>query len=173
MAAIILNGTSSSGKTSIAKAIQILATEPFIHLSVDSFLEMFHWDTLSNKQLQDDCMKAAVLGFHRTLPVMLAGKFPGIIDHVIYGNPMYEDLTANLRAHFTLLVGVHCPLEILRDRESSRGNRSIGIAESQFQIVHHDRKYDVEVDTSVLSPEACASKILSAYYQKKSDQNAG
>ena len=37
---IFLNGISSSGKTSIAKAIQYLAQIPFLHIGVDTLIEM-------------------------------------------------------------------------------------------------------------------------------------
>ena len=37
---ILLNGVGSAGKTSAAKAIQALACEPMLHVSMDGFLEM-------------------------------------------------------------------------------------------------------------------------------------
>ena len=37
---IFLNGTSSSGKSSIAKALQNLLETPFLHVSADDFLSM-------------------------------------------------------------------------------------------------------------------------------------
>ena len=37
---IFLNGTSSSGKTSIAKALQQILDEPYLHCSADGFFSM-------------------------------------------------------------------------------------------------------------------------------------
>jgi chloramphenicol 3-O phosphotransferase len=37
---VILNGASSAGKTSIAKALQSVSAYPFLRLSVDDFLNM-------------------------------------------------------------------------------------------------------------------------------------
>jgi len=37
---IVLNGCSSVGKSSTAKALQAITREPFLHLQGDSFLEM-------------------------------------------------------------------------------------------------------------------------------------
>ena len=36
---ILLNGTSSSGKTSIAKVLQEIMDAPFLHTGIDHFLE--------------------------------------------------------------------------------------------------------------------------------------
>ncbi len=36
---IFLNGTSSAGKTSIARAFQAQASKPYMHLAVDMFFQ--------------------------------------------------------------------------------------------------------------------------------------
>ena len=60
MDAILLNGTSSSGKTTIARAIQKLAFVPFLHASVDAFTGMFDWDVVAGGQLSVECDRAGV-----------------------------------------------------------------------------------------------------------------
>jgi chloramphenicol 3-O phosphotransferase len=37
---IILNGVGSVGKSSIAKALQTITTEPLLHVAIDAFIEM-------------------------------------------------------------------------------------------------------------------------------------
>ncbi|HEV2506202.1 MAG TPA: hypothetical protein VGV39_24215 [Mesorhizobium sp.] len=37
---VLLNGVGSAGKTSIAKALQTLTRTPFLHVQMDTFLEM-------------------------------------------------------------------------------------------------------------------------------------
>ena len=37
---IFLNGTSSSGKSSLARELQRRLPEPFLHLQLDAFIEM-------------------------------------------------------------------------------------------------------------------------------------
>lgn len=37
---VLLNGTSSAGKSTLAKALQDVAREPFLHVEMDSFLSM-------------------------------------------------------------------------------------------------------------------------------------
>jgi len=40
VASLILNGVESVGKTSTARALQAIAVRPFMHVSMDSFLDM-------------------------------------------------------------------------------------------------------------------------------------
>lgn len=37
---VLLNGVGSAGKSSIAKVLQAITTEPFLHVAMDTFLEM-------------------------------------------------------------------------------------------------------------------------------------
>jgi len=55
---------------------------------------------------------------------------------------------------------VRCPLSVLEQREKSRKDRTLGQARAQFELVHAHGMYDVEVDTSLLSPTQCAQKII-------------
>ena len=163
MAAILLNGASSSGKTSIARAIRKMAAVPFLHASVDTFTELFDWDVIAGDALWQECDRAGVAIFHRSLPALLSTRFPVVIDHVLEEREWYEEYQEALRGHRVLSVGVHCPLEILRKREKARGDRGIGLAERQYARVHRHGGYDLEVDTSILSPYECAQTILAAF----------
>ena len=72
----------------------------------------------------------------------------------------FEECFRSLEHREILFVGVHCPLAILEERERKRGDRKIGLAKTQFEVVHLGKDYDLEFDTSVMSPEQCAKKIL-------------
>ncbi|MES0110599.1 hypothetical protein NKK46_13045 [Mesorhizobium sp. M0013] len=37
---VLLNGVGSAGKSSIARALQTIATEPFLHVQMDAFIDM-------------------------------------------------------------------------------------------------------------------------------------
>jgi len=127
---------------------------------------MFRWDAISDDTLRRECHRAGISNFHKVIPALLSSRFPGVIDHVFERNEWYSECLSALHGHHYLIVGVHCPLEILRSRESARGDRRIGLAEIQYSMVHKDREYDLEVDTSIQSSEDCASEILAAYHQK-------
>ncbi len=167
MAAIWLNGTSSSGKTSIAQAIQKAASVPFLHASLDTFTDLFAWRGIADSELQDECYYAGIDIFHQALPALLSSRYPVIIDHVLADEQWYPRCCAALAGHKVLFVGVHCPLAILREREQARGDRGVGLAEWQYTRVHRygasNLKYDMEVDTSTASPQECARRILQAF----------
>ena len=81
MKAILLSGTSSSGKTSIARAIQNLAPVPFLHASVDAFTDMFDWDVIAGEALSEECDRAGVSLFHRALPALLSSRYSRVHRH--------------------------------------------------------------------------------------------
>jgi chloramphenicol 3-O phosphotransferase len=166
MPAIILNGTSSAGKTSIAKAIQKLSPEPFIRIALDDFTEMFRWDAIENAETRRACHRHSIASLHQSMRVILSGQFPGVIDHVFEQDSWYDECLAALAEHRVLVVGVRCPLEVVQHREVTRGDRRIGLAAYQLPIVHENRRYDLEVDTSTRSSEDCATEILAAYRAK-------
>jgi len=163
---ILLNGTSSAGKTSIAKALQQIMEAPYLHVPVDSFEDMmpererlggvgaFLWQSVFNRVLS---------GFHHSVAALAAAGSNLIVDHVLVQGVEPENwLTEclDLLAPFTVyFIGVHCPLEELRRRELARGDRGEGQAERQLSQVHRHGVYDLELDTSVLSAEQCALKI--------------
>ena len=166
MPAIILNGTSSSGKTSIVKAIQKVSALPFLHASVDAFTDMFDLDAITEDEVWWECHNTGVSLFHRALPMLLSTRFPVVIDHVFVESAWHQECHEQLQGHRVLSVGVHCPLEILRVREKQRGDRAVGLSERQFPQVHVHGPYDLEVDTSMASPEECAKRILTAFNVK-------
>lgn len=163
---ILLNGTSSAGKTTIAKALQQIMEAPYLHVPVDSFAAMapgpdklgepgsLLWQSVFNRLLS---------GFHHSLAALAAAGSNLIVDHVlVQGVEPQNWLTEclDLLEPFTVyFIGVHCPLEELRRREQARGDRGEGLAEYQLGRVHRHGVYDLEVDTSVLSAEQCALSI--------------
>jgi chloramphenicol 3-O-phosphotransferase len=79
--AIVLNGASSAGKGTIARAIQELAGRPVLHVSLDMFTDMFHWPAVSENE-KAACHAVGVANLHAALPLLASGEFPLIVDHV-------------------------------------------------------------------------------------------
>ena len=103
-----------------------------------------------------------VEGFHRAAAALAGSGNNLIIDHVLQEDEWLDQCLQCLAEYSVLFVGVKCPLAVLLEREKQRSDREPGTAEYQFSKVHSDRIYDVEVDTSVLSPEQCADEIMRA-----------
>jgi chloramphenicol 3-O phosphotransferase len=158
--AIVLNGASSSGKTSIARAIQRLSTTPVLHASLDTFTDMFHWPAIGEPKVRGECHRFGVANFHAALPILGSGRFPIVVDHVFEQHVWFEDCRDALKAMRTYFIGVRCPVSVLEERERARGDRKPGMARSQVDRVHERKPYSLEVDTSLQSPEDCATEIL-------------
>jgi len=83
-----------------------------------------------------------------------------IVDHVLLEPDWLPDLGARVAADL-FVVGVRCPLEVVVERERDRKDRTIGQAAAMHDVIHRGG-YDVEVDTSVLSPTEAAWVIALA-----------
>lgn len=85
-----------------------------------------------------------------------------ILDEVFLGGGGSQERTRQyLEGLEVLWVGVRCAPDIAAGREISRGDRVIGMAESQAEIVHKGVVYDFEVDTSHTESIRCARAIAS------------
>ena len=124
--------------------------------------DMFDWNIVPDK-LWEECDGAGVAIFHRALPALLSSRFPVVIDHVLVEAKWHQECCEALQGHKVLWVGIHCSLDILRSRERARGDRGVGLAERQYAQVHRHRAYDIDLDTSSVSPEECAQRILAAF----------
>lgn len=172
---VLLNGVGSAGKGSIAKALQTITTEAFLHVEMDAFLQMLpessfgHPDGLSFESVQEDGKPSVVIregpvaerafrGMRYAVAAMAAQGNNLIVDDVLLGGAgaEYADL---LSAFEVFMVGVVAPLDVLEARKHGRGDRLIGLARWQFDRVHEGMTYDLIVDTSGATPMDCASKI--------------
>ncbi len=171
---VLLNGVGSVGKSSIARALQAIASRPFLHVQMDAFIEMLpktyldHPDGLTFRTIEQDGKPAVVIGsgevtvrafrgMRRAIAAMAAEGNDLIVDDVLVGG---ADDYERLLAGFTFYkVGVFAPLDVLEERERRRGDRMIGLARRQFDRVHKGIRYDLEVDASIATPEACAAQI--------------
>jgi chloramphenicol 3-O phosphotransferase len=68
----------------------------------------------------------------------------------------YSALLAGCAFH---VVGLHAPLAVLEARERQRGDRQAGLARWQYDRVHRNKRYDLELDTSTAAPMECAEAI--------------
>ena len=180
---LVLNGTSCSGKSSIAAALQELWPRPLQVTGLDTFLASqskrffaidgrvaagFSWVpvTVDGQPAFEVVPGPLGLGMIKASHAYWAACAGAALDQVIDDVWLVPDQPAGLQdalfAANTLWVGVHCPLAIAEQRERERGNRIVGTVRGQHALVHTFRKYDVDVDTSVATPQECAQAILAA-----------
>lgn len=157
---ILLNGTSSAGKTTLTRALQRRAGRPWLHASLDTFTDMFLWEAITGTEERRACHTAGVDHFHRALALFAASPFGIVVDHLLLTPAWHEATCAALAGRRVHFIGVHCPPEILLKREAARPDRHPGLALGQVERVHAGKIYDLEVDTSLASPEVCADRVL-------------
>ncbi|MER8825937.1 chloramphenicol phosphotransferase [Mesorhizobium sp. M0938] len=176
---VLLNGVGSAGKSSIAKALQTMTTEPFLHVQMDAFVEMLpealqnHADGFSYETVEEDGKPQVVIktgpvgeqtlrGMRHAIAAMAAQGNNLIVDDVLCNGkmPEYLELLSKFALH---LVGVFAPLDVLEAREIQRADRLPGLARWQYDRVHKNIGYDLEIDTSMLTPLECARRIKATF----------
>jgi chloramphenicol 3-O phosphotransferase len=174
---ILLNGVGSCGKSSIARALQEISAEPLLHVQMDAFLDMLpealqdHPNGLLMQRVSDDPPEIAIhVGpvLQRLLDGMkvAAAAMARAGNNLIVDDVMFDSTRAEWRAAFTGLdcrwVGVTAPLEVIEARERGRGDRMIGLARGQYELVHAGAEYDMVLDASSATPVELARQIRDA-----------
>jgi chloramphenicol 3-O phosphotransferase len=183
---IVLNGASSSGKTTIARALQDLWPRPLILTGIDAFI--LGWpDSYATYPADDGSPAAPSAGVrivpglgpapswipefgddfhtmmrlaHESWALISQGGVNLVIDHVLI------DPTLRKQARDTLVgafwVGVMCDVDELIRRETARGDRHVGFASGTSAVVHREMSYDLVIDTTATSTELLARQVYDA-----------
>lgn len=157
---VFLYGTSSSGKTTLAKTIQEIHDEEFFHIQLDTFLDMIH-EKFYDKDFSSTENVAATT-MHNFIASLSANGYNSIVDTVIVNEreEWLKECVELLHDLPIIFVKVNCPLHELERREKERGDRNIGQAKWQLANMDFNSIYDIEVDTYEDSIKECANKIL-------------
>ncbi len=166
---IVINGASSSGKSSLLKMLQTGLEEPYLNCGIDKFIWMMPSRYL-DRPLWDEVLGLATeagpaghrlfTGMHEAIAALSRMGNNLLVDHVLVERSWARQcarLFAELPAY---LVGLRCPLSVLEEREKARKDRTLGQARAQYEIVHSHVIYDLELDTSLLTVEECAQKVI-------------
>lgn len=167
---ILLHGASSSGKSTLSKALQSELDEPFLRFGSDDLAP-----GLPSRREPDGPFKwwgnvrpRFFEGFHRCIAALATAGNDLIVDHVIEFPQWRAELGALLHPFDVFLVGVHCSLEELERRERNRGDRWIGEGRSHIvdDGIHGFGPYDCEIDTTNRKPSDLALEVLACWRQR-------
>ena len=178
---IFLNGVSSSGKSSVARALQAAWPTPLLHVGVDTFIDMMPARFCGEGEAARDGLqfvpvqtqegpvveiraglyaKRLFAGMVGAIGALARTGNDIIVDEVLFGDDMLRDYVRELRGQTVYFVAIHCALAIVEQRERARGDRFINSARAQFPLVHAPtRAYDLELDTSLSAPHQLAGAI--------------
>jgi chloramphenicol 3-O phosphotransferase len=166
---ILVNGASSSGKSTLSSALQAKLEQPFWHYSIDHLIAaniLPHVRIKSKEFLWSDLRPQFFAGFHHSLPALAKAGNSLIVEHIVETKEWMQLLLELLKPFDVFFVGVHCPLLELERRELERGNRRIGEARQDFETVHTFGVYDLEID-STQDLDTNVETVISAWKIRK------
>ena len=177
---IVLNGVPRSGKSSIVAEIQATFDGLWMNLGVDRFIQCTPARYLPGIGLRPGGERQDI---EFLIPMLYGAMYESIAAHSRLGLNVVVDVghhdayavprrilwdcALRLTGLPVLLVGVRCPIEVIMERRRNSGQFTEGSADSPIPTpvllwqreVHIPGIYDLEVDTSILSPSACAEVI--------------
>jgi chloramphenicol 3-O phosphotransferase len=166
---IVVNGGSSSGKSGIVRCLQAVLAEPWLRIGVDDLVDALPPALTGTGGIEFRARGEVVLGaafraveaaWTQGIAAMARAGARVIVDDVFLGGAASQQ---RLRSHLggldVLWVGVHCDPDVAAGRELARGDRVVGMAAAQAELVHAGVTYDVEVDTTHAEALDCARAI--------------
>ena len=170
---ILLNGTSSAGKSSLTLALQ--AQLPFVRMGIDDFI----WERApigwydapegfvfppSGGIPPEFGVEALKLwrAYHRAVRICVTEGLGVVVDDLIMTREFLDDWVTALAGADVFFVGVHCAPEELTLREIARRDRRRGSAVGALEYVHAHAVYDLEIDSTAAPSSALAAQIIAA-----------
>ena len=163
---IFLNGPSSAGKSTLAKALQSALPTPYLYFASDRLVQAGMLPAVDRAATDGAWAWRTVRprffdGFHRCIAALAGADNDLIVEHVLEFAPWLNDCVRLLAPFDVFFVGVHCSLEEMERRERERGDRQIGEGRAHLEDgVHTFGPYDFEVDTSQGSTQIIVDRIV-------------
>ena len=162
---IFLHGASSSGKSTLARAVQARIERPFWHISIDHLRDsgVLPLERVKAGDFKWRDMRVPFFaGYHASLAAYASAGNSLIVEHILDTPGWQGELAELFRPFDVLFVALHCPVEELQRREFSRGDRPVGSAEKDALTIHEGRVYDVELQTGD-GVEENAERVMAAW----------
>jgi chloramphenicol 3-O phosphotransferase len=169
---IVLNGGSSSGKSSIAVDLQNCLPGTWLTLGIDDLIRALSHgptDTTAGGSMEfkpDGSIKVGVAfrraeaSWYEGLAAIARAGTRIIVDEVFLdGGDSQARLQGALEGICMAWVGVRCDPAVAEARERSRPDRVKGLARDQAERVHRGVRYDMVVDTTDTPTAECARLI--------------
>ena len=163
---IILNGVSSSGKTTLAKVIQDQSPIPLYKLDIDDFILMSP-EKFNDYENNDFSVQYAFASkFFYVVKLYSDLGFNIVAPYMFFKNSdTLQEFKKLLSDYPILIVNMTCPVEELNKRELSRGDRKTGSAEEQLQLLETQFNNSITVDNFSNTNEECAEMIIKAFIE--------
>jgi chloramphenicol 3-O phosphotransferase len=177
---VICNGAPRSGKSTVARAVQARLSGTWVNLGVDASRRSIPERLQPGIGLRPGGERPDLEG---VVPVLYAALYESVAAHAMtglnvivdvghhemYSKPLHilQDCARRLMGLPVLWVGVHCPIEVIWQRREDTWNQRFDSDDAQLlaavdrwqRAVHAHGRYDLELDTSMLTPVQCAEVI--------------
>jgi chloramphenicol 3-O phosphotransferase len=171
---IVLNGSSSSGKTTIAEVLRSLLGQQCIITGLDDILErvqpfgrengnFIHWLARPFRVMWFQLTDGRVKLFKRLHREVVAHYRAGrnvIVDTALMDRRALLDAAECFAPLGGFFIGVQPPLEISEQWEAVRGDRPTGHARAHYNLIHAHGIYDLVLDPSQMTSEECARTMF-------------
>ena len=180
---VILNGTSSAGKSSIARRFRddrAAAGECWLVIALDDFNDLlpFQWvragghdgafsdDGLTiEPQAEPPVVRLGALGrrlfaaYRRTAAAWAHAGFDVLVDDVCFDEQCVRDWEDALNGLRVTWVALSCDPQVAAARELARGDRLVGLAGALGDVVHKYAPCDAEIDTTDSDVQESAARL--------------
>ncbi len=176
---IVLNGGSSSGKSSLAACLQKRLPGKWLTLGIDDLIRALSHgptDTTAGGTLEfksdgsiaiDPAFLEAEAWWYEGVAAIARAGASVIVDEVFLdGGNSQARLQAALEGLGVTWVGVRCDPVVAEDRELRRRDRTRGMAREQAERVHHGVSYDIVVDMTSMSTAEGATLIVATLQRR-------
>ena len=182
---MVINGTSSVGKTTVAKLLLEKLNKANLHsVGIDVFVNMlpsylvgenieakagFYFSKKGDLVEIEVGQKGHVIvkRMHEFIKQLLNSGSSVIVDHVLLCDSWMRELEDFASEKVRVLqVLITCNSEEIKKRENSRGDRVRGLGEGLKYVENTVKKYDLIIDNTLLTPEETSNKIAD-YLVKK------
>ena len=181
---IVVNGSSSVGKTTLCRALQRALPDPHLLSGGDIFflerpafyLDYVHDDGQStesglvahfvNGELMAVNVGPLALKWNEEMFHVLGNWADRgnhvIVDTVLHSPGLAAGMRRGLAGRRVFHIGVFCSKEEAIRRELMRGDRALGAAAYFHSLVHGHYAYDLEINTEELSTKEAVERIKQA-----------
>ena len=180
---ILLNGTSSAGKSTTAQAVQAIMNEPYLHTGVDHYQLAFPpnlvnikatgkgkavgWDVVYGEtglqSIQIGAVgKQLIRGMYKMIAALSDTGINVVVDDVIWNIWILDAAVSMLHNYPVYFIALDLSLEASIEREQKRGNRGPGNAQFFYPRVYGlNDVYDARIDVENCHPDECAQLVKS------------
>jgi chloramphenicol 3-O phosphotransferase len=182
---LVLNGTSSAGKTTLANALQkalpdqyglvgldlalwslppelVVVTDDVDHPPVEGWLVPIR----DGVQVALPTAGPRALELLETMYATFAARADAgenlIVDDALWHPHALAMAVAYFSERDAWLIDVYCPIEVAVEHERRRGDRALGGAALFYEPIYRHAIYDLRVDTSLLTPDEEVQQVMNA-----------